>query len=54
VDFRLDASGAPQVIDLNPNPCMAPDAGFPAAAARAGLGYPELVGRILDAALRTR
>lgn len=54
VDFRLDASDAPQVIDLNPNPCMAPDAGFPAAAARAGLAFPELVGRILDAALRTR
>lgn len=54
VDFRLDESGAAQVIDLNPNPCMAPDAGFLAAAARAGLGYPALVGRILDAALRTR
>lgn len=54
VDFRLDENGAPQIIDLNPNPCMAPDAGFPAAAARAGLSFPALVGRILDAALRTR
>ncbi len=54
VDFRLDAGGAPQVIDLNPNPCIAPDAGFPAAAARAGIAYPALAGRILDAALRGR
>ena len=54
VDFRLDASGAPQIIDLNPNPCMAPDAGFPAAAARAGLAFPGLVNRILDAALKAR
>ena len=53
VDFRLDASGAPQVIDLNPNPCIAPDAGFPAAAARAGLTFAQLVARILDAALRS-
>lgn len=55
VDFRLDArreaGGAPQIIDVNANPCLAPDAGFAAAAARAGLGYDALTGRIIAAAL---
>lgn len=54
VDFRLDRLGAPQAIDLNPNPCIAPDAGFPAAAARAGLSYQDTVARILAAALPAR
>jgi len=51
LDFRLDAEGAPQIIDVNANPCLAPDAGFAAAAARAGLDYDTLAGRILRAAL---
>lgn len=51
VDFRVDAHGNPLIIDVNPNPCIAPDAGFPAAAARAGLSYTDLVARILAAGL---
>lgn len=51
VDFRLDDSGAPQIIDVNANPCLAPDAGFAAAAARAGLDYEALAERIVQAAL---
>jgi ribosomal protein S18 acetylase RimI-like enzyme len=51
LDFRLDAHGAPQVMDVNANPCLAPDAGFAAAAARAGLDYDALAGRVLAAAL---
>jgi D-alanine-D-alanine ligase len=51
VDFRLDALGHPQIIDVNANPCLAPDAGFAAAALRAGLGYDALVARVLQAAL---
>jgi D-alanine-D-alanine ligase len=47
VDFRVDASGAPWVLEVNANPCLSPDAGFYAAAQRAGLGYPEVVGRII-------
>lgn len=52
VDFRVDAAGNPLIIDVNPNPCIAPGAGFPAAAARAGLSYRDMVARILAAGLR--
>lgn len=50
IDFRADAAG-PQIIDVNPNPCISPDAGFAAAASRAGMSYEDLVGTILDDAL---
>jgi D-alanine-D-alanine ligase len=52
VDFRVDASGKPWIIEVNVNPCLNPDAGFAAAASRAGLTYPNLIGRIIDAAPR--
>jgi D-alanine-D-alanine ligase len=51
VDFRVDEAGRPLIIDVNANPCLTPDAGFAAAAARAGLSYPQLITRILDPAL---
>lgn len=51
VDLRVDAHGVPFVIDVNPNPALAPDAGFALAAARAGIDWDSLVERIaLDAA----
>ena len=37
VDFRVDASGAPFIIDVNPNPYLTSDAEDAAAADRAGL-----------------
>jgi len=52
VDFRVDAGGKPWIIEVNVNPCLNPDAGFAAAASRAGLTYPNLIGRIIDAAPR--
>lgn len=52
VDFRLDAAGAPTILEVNPNPCLEPEAGFAAAAMKAGISYVELVDRILGAALR--
>lgn len=51
VDLRLDAAGVPHVLEVNANPALAPDAGFAAAAEKAGIGYAELIGRIADAAL---
>jgi D-alanine-D-alanine ligase len=47
VDLRLDASGQPAVIDVNPNPDLHPEAGLAIAARDAGFEYPALVERIL-------
>jgi D-alanine-D-alanine ligase-like ATP-grasp enzyme/ribosomal protein S18 acetylase RimI-like enzyme len=52
VDFRVDEAGSPFVLEVNANPCLAPDAGFAAAATRGGIPFPELVERILEAGLR--
>jgi D-alanine-D-alanine ligase len=46
VDFRVGPRG-PQILEVNANPCIAPDSGFAAAAARGGMGYRDLVERIL-------
>jgi D-alanine-D-alanine ligase len=51
VDFRVDASGEPFVLEVNPNPCISPDGGLAAAAQRAGLTLTDLVGRIVRGAL---
>lgn len=47
VDFRVDESGQPWVLEVNANPCISPDAGFVAAAERAGLSYRDIVERIV-------
>jgi D-alanine-D-alanine ligase len=54
VDFRVDAAGEPWLLELNVNPCLTPDAGFVAAAERAGLGYDALIAAITEAAARQR
>lgn len=50
VDFRVDAAGRPYVLEINANPCLAPDAGFAATAAEAGIAYDDLIVRILRGA----
>ena len=52
VDFRVDDTCTPFVIDINPNPCIAEDSGFMAAAHAAGHTPGDVVKRILDASLR--
>ncbi len=46
VDFRVDRKGRPWVLEVNANPCLAPDAGFAAALAEAGIPYDTAVARI--------
>lgn len=50
VDFRVDASGDPWVLEVNANPCLAPDAGFQAALDRAGIPFDHAVDWICAAA----
>jgi len=47
VDFRMDESGTPWILEINANPCLAPDGGFPAAACRAGISLDRVVERIV-------
>ncbi|MGF1593797.1 MAG: hypothetical protein ACFCUW_10990 [Kiloniellaceae bacterium] len=54
VDFRVDGNSRPTVLEINVNPCLAPDAGFVAAAERAGLGYDSVIGSIVTAARERR
>jgi D-alanine-D-alanine ligase len=51
IDFRVSEQGQIFVIDVNPNPCITPDAGFTAAARRAGLDHTALVQEIVFDAL---
>ena len=51
VDFRVDRAGRPWILEVNANPCLAPDAGFAAAAAAAGLTMDDVIGRIVNSAI---
>lgn len=47
VDFRVAENGQPFVLEINGNPCIAPDSGFIAATAEAGLSQTEVIRRII-------
>lgn len=47
IDFRVDRNGIPWILEVNTNPCLSPDAGFAAAAGRAGLPISQVIERII-------
>ena len=42
----MDKDGSLHVLEINANPCLSPDAGFPAAAGQAGLDYTAMVAQM--------
>jgi D-alanine-D-alanine ligase len=52
VDFRVDNTGKPWVLEINSNPCLSPDAGFAAALQQAKIKYHEAIGFIIDNAMK--
>jgi len=54
VDVRLDKSGKPYVIEVNPNPDISEDSGFARASAAKGISYPELLNTIANFAINRK
>jgi D-alanine-D-alanine ligase len=50
VDFRVSERGEPYVLEVNANPCLAPDAGYAAALAEARIPFVDAIARILESA----
>lgn len=48
VDFRVDGDNRPWVLEVNANPCLAPEAGFAYTAEQAGLSYQDIIKRLVD------
>jgi len=48
VDLRLDRNGKIYILEINANPCLSPDAGFPAAVMKSGLDYTAMVEKIIS------
>jgi len=51
VDFRVGDGRGPSILEINPNPCLSPDAGFAAAAELDGMPYPALMEHIVGMAM---
>lgn len=48
VDMRADPNGIVHVLEINANPCISPDAGFPAALAQGEISYEAFVEQLLE------
>jgi len=53
IDLRLNAQNDIYFIEANPNPMLAEDEDFAQSAQKAGIGYPELIERIMRIAMNT-
>lgn len=51
VDFRVDNTGAPYVLEINPLPSLSTEDVFMLVAKAIGISYEEMIGRILNSAL---
>jgi D-alanine-D-alanine ligase len=47
MDLRLDHQGVPQILDINPNPDLAPGMGSARSAESAGMSYPDFIQEIV-------
>lgn len=52
IDFRVTRDNVPLVIDINLNPCLSTSGGFMAASKKQGLTFEQVIGRVLEDALR--
>ncbi len=52
IDFRVDKSGNPYVLEINPLPSLSTEDVFMLIAKVKGITYPEMIGRILNSALK--
>lgn len=52
VDFRVDSDGKPYVLEINPLPSLSTEDVFPLVAKEIGLTYEQILGRILNCALK--
>ena len=52
VDFRVDNNRKPYILEINGNPCIAPESGYVAATKQAGLKFTQVIERIIEDALK--
>jgi D-alanine-D-alanine ligase len=52
VDFRVDNEGSPYVLEINPLPSLSTEDVFMLVAKNIGITYEEMIGRILNSALK--
>ena len=52
VDFRVDEEGRPYVLEINPLPCLSTEDVFMIIAKNIGITYAQMIGRIIQGALK--
>ena len=52
VDMRINLHNKPYILEVNANPCLSPDAGMAASLSHAGIGYADMVERLVHFALQ--